>query len=144
MLKMQIIGHLGKDAEINMHGSNSVINFSVAHTEKYKNAEGVQMNKTVWVSCAWWTDRTNVAQYLKKGTQIWAEGQPEVKMWRDNGSGENKAGLNLRIFSVQLLGGKKEEGHGGPQNAPQQSNSNGGFQPYGGTTDLSGDDDLPF
>ncbi len=147
MIKMQIIGHLGKDAEINIHGTNSVINFSVAHTEKYKDSSGTIINKTTWISCAWWTEKTNIAQYLKKGTQIYAEGQPEVKMWRDNQSGENKCGLNLREFSVQILGGKKEENSQNSNSQPQSQN-NEGFQPFKPETvnsDISEPiDDLPF
>ena len=109
MLKVQIIGHLGKDAEVNVHGSDSVINFSVAHTDKYKDGNGTMVNKTTWVSCSWWVERTTIAQYLKTGTQVYVEGIPEAKMWRGK-DGDNKCGLNCRVYSVQLLGSKQSEG----------------------------------
>ena len=109
MLKVQIIGHLGKDAEVNVHGSDSVINFSVAHTDKYKDGNGTMVNKTTWVSCSWWVERTTIAQYLKTGTQVYVEGVPEAKMWRGK-DGDNKCGLNCRVYSVQLLGSKQSEG----------------------------------
>lgn len=143
---MQAIGHLGRDAEVNIHGTNSVINFSIAHTEKYKDKNGTAMSKTIWISCAWWTDKTNIAQYLKKGTQVYVEGQPGVRMWRDNNSGENKCDMTCRVFSVQLLGAKKEEGQGGNQPAQQtQGNAtpNTGYQPVQ-TNSEEGYDDLPF
>ena len=55
MLKLQLIGNLGQDAVVNNVGGKNVINFSVAHTEKYKNSEGTEVSKTTWVSCAYWS-----------------------------------------------------------------------------------------
>ena len=68
MIKLQVIGNLGKDAITNSVNGKSVINFNVAHTEKYRDASGQQKDRTIWVECAYWTDRTAVAPYLKKGT----------------------------------------------------------------------------
>ena len=118
MIKLQVIGHLGKDSTVNTVNGKSVINFSVAHSEKYKDAQGNQVEKTIWVECAYWTDRTAVAPYLKKGTQVYAEGQPEVRTWESNG--KNGASLTMRVSSVQLLG-TKEGGDGQSSYQPQQS-----------------------
>ena len=76
MIKLQAIGHLGKDCVVNTVNGKSVINFTVAHSEKFKDASGVQKDRTIWVDCAYWTDRTAVAPYLKKGTQVYVEGNP--------------------------------------------------------------------
>jgi single-strand DNA-binding protein len=105
MIKLQVIGNLGKDCITNTVNGKSVINFSVAHTEKFKDAQGNQKDKTIWVDCAYWTDRTAVAPYLKKGTQVYAEGSPEVKTYPKN-DGTTGVSLSLRVSSVQLLGGK--------------------------------------
>jgi single-strand DNA-binding protein len=144
MIKAQVIGHLGRDAEMNVHGGKSVINFSVAHTEKYKGQNGTTINKTIWVKCAWWTDKTTIAQYLKKGTQVYAEGTPGVNTWLDNNSGENKSELTLRVHSVQLLGSKQNENTGSRDSSPTPSaGSNSGYIPV--DSDISQpDDDLPF
>ncbi len=42
MIKLLVIGNLGKDAVLNNVNGKNVINFTVAHTEKYKDAQGVQ------------------------------------------------------------------------------------------------------
>ncbi len=112
MIKLQVIGHLGKDCVTNVVNGKSVINFSVAHTEKYKDSQGNQKDKTIWVECAYWTDRTAVAPYLRKGTQVYVDGSPEVKTYAKN-DGTNGASLNLRVLSVQLLGAKSEGSSGG-------------------------------
>lgn len=104
MIKTQVIGHLGKDAQVNNVNGNTVINFSVAHTEKYNNAAGTKVEKTTWVDCSYWTDKTAVAPYLKKGTLVYVEGTPDTRAYLNQ---ENKAGssLTLRVASIQLLGG---------------------------------------
>src|SRR6202789_118037 len=105
MIKLQVIGNLGKDCVTNTVNGKSVINFNVAHTEKFKDAQGNQKDKTIWVECAYWTDRTGIAPYLKKGTQVYAEGTPEVRTYPKN-DGTTGVSLTLRVFSVQLLGSK--------------------------------------
>ena len=103
---MQVIGHLGQDATVNNVNGKSVINFSVAHSEKYKNKDGLEVNKSIWVSAAYWTDRTAIAPYLKKGTQVYLEGVPEAKTYT-NKNNETLPQLNLRVVSLTLLSSNK-------------------------------------
>jgi single-strand DNA-binding protein len=106
MIKLQVIGHLGQDATVNTVNGKTVINFSVAHSEKYKNKDGVEVNKSTWVSAAYWTDRINVAMYLKKGTQVYVEGLPEAKTYTSK-TNEMLPQLNLRVISLSLLSSAK-------------------------------------
>ena len=78
MIKLQIIGNLGKDCIVKEVNGKNVINFSVAHTERYRDAQGNQKDRTTWVECAYWTDRTAIAPYLTKGQMVYAEGSPEA------------------------------------------------------------------
>jgi single-strand DNA-binding protein len=106
MIKLQVIGHLGQDATVNTVNGKTVINFSVAHSEKYKNKDGVEVNKSIWVSAAYWTDRINVSMYLKKGTQVYVEGVPEAKTYT-NKNNETLPQLNVRVISLSLLSSSK-------------------------------------
>lgn len=109
MIKLQVIGNLGKDCVTNTVNGKNVINFNVAHTEKYRDAQGNQKDKTIWVDCAYWTDRTAIAPYLRKGTQVYVEGTPEVRTYPKN-DGTTGASLTLRVGNVQLLGSRTEGG----------------------------------
>lgn len=142
MLKMQVIGNLGKDCLVNNVSGKSVINFTVAHTEKYKDSQGNLQERTTWVECAWWTDRTTVAQYLTKGKQVYVEGNPEVRSFTRN-DGTHGASLSLRVRELQLLGNRNEGASNAPSgNAFQQAPST---PPSSSTTITEGDaDDLPF
>lgn len=134
MIKMQVIGRLGKDCTVNTVNGKNVINFSVAHSEKFKDNQGNLVDKTIWVDCAYWTDRTAVATYLTKGKEVYAEGQPEVRTYQKN-DGTQGFSLTLRVREVQLLGGKDSGGsapaysgnnsyQGNTNNAAVSSNSN--------------------
>ena len=123
MIKMQVIGNLGKDCVVNTVNGKNVINFTVAHTEKFRDSQGNQQEKTTWVDCAYWTDRTALAQYLTKGKQVYAEGQPEARSFQRN-DGTPGASLSLRVRDVQLLGGRGEQtGNGGGYSSAGSSSS---------------------
>jgi len=143
---MQIIGNLGKDCVVNTVNGKTVINFTLAHTEKYKDSQGNLQEKTTWVDCAYWTDRTTISQYLTKGKQIFAEGQPEARSFQRN-DGTPGSSLSLRVREVQLLGGRSEgNGNGGSSTSTGYSNgstasSNNSSSPNEITEPV---DDLPF
>jgi single-strand DNA-binding protein len=120
MIKCTMIGHIGKDATVNNVNGKTVINFSVAHTEKWNDAQGQQQSKVIWADCSQWTDKTAVASYLLKGTQVFVEGIPEVRTYQ-TADGKSGASLSLKVLSIQLLGSPQQQ----QAPAPQQ----GGYQP---------------
>ena len=144
MIKMQVIGRLGKDCVVNTVNGKNVINFTVAHSEKFKDSQGNQQEKTIWVDCAYWTDRTAVAPYLQKGTQVYVEGQPEAKSFQRN-DGTPGSSLSLRVREVQLLG-SKSDGSGSatyqPNAAAAASSTNSNISSPSDITEPV--DDLPF
>ncbi len=138
MIKLQIVGNLGKDCIVKEVNGKNVINFSVAHTEKFKDAQGNPKERTTWVECAYWTDRTAIAPYLKKGQMVYAEGSPEADgyMNKDN---QAAATLRMRVQNIQLLG-SKNDGQLTPQPAMAGSVSVSSFSKQ----ESEPADDLPF
>jgi single-strand DNA-binding protein len=154
MLKTIVFGNVGNDAEIRATQTGmSVISFSVAHSEKWKDAQGQVQERTTWVRCSLWRkpDACGVAQYIKKGTKVLVEGQPSASAWLGN-DGTAQAALELRVTNLELGGGTAGGGNAGqsshqPYQAapaasprPQQTYQ----QTYASTTPLTDDDDLPF
>src|SRR6478735_4033059 len=119
MIKLTLIGNLGKDCVVNNVNGKNVINFNVAHTEKFKDSSGMQKEKTIWVECAYWSDRTGIAPYLKKGTNVYLEGSPDVRTYTTN-EGKQGASLRLTVQYVQLLGGRNNEGGNGQNDSHPQ------------------------
>lgn len=81
MNRIEIIGFLGQDAEVKETSNNQVINFSVAVDDSYKNKAGEKVEKTVWFECARWGNNTQMAQYLKKGQQVFITGKPNNRAY---------------------------------------------------------------
>ena len=143
MIKLQIVGNLGADCIQKEVNGKNVINFNVAHTEKYKDAQGNLKERTTWVNCAYWTDRTAVAQYLKKGKQVYVEGSPEAEAYT-NKDNQPAATLRLRVRDLQLLGGNTDSSQGS-SNSNYQSSSSSSNNTAGVTAEMEEPaDDLPF
>ena len=149
MIKLQIIGNLGADCIQKEVSGKTVINFNVAHSEKFKDAQGNPKERTTWVNCAYWTDKTAVAQYLTKGKTVYAEGTPEVESYT-NREGQPAVTLRMRVQTVQLLGGNTETNGNTNNNYNQGNVSNAGSAPAPAVRTISQsssvpvEDDLPF
>lgn len=100
MINLSVIGHLTKDAEARNAGGKNVINFTVATSVGYADKK-----TTIYVDCAQWTEKTGVLPYLKKGTQVYVEGEPSLRSWESNG--KSGTSLQLRVGQLELLGGGK-------------------------------------
>lgn len=114
MLKLTAIGNLGRDAEVKDVAGKKVIEFSIAHSERYTDRSGQQQERTTWVRCSYWRDgdRVGVAEYLKKGKQVYVEGIPQVSSYTTK-EGQPGASLDLRVTSLELIGGRSEGGASG-------------------------------
>jgi single-strand DNA-binding protein len=143
MIKLQVIGNLGKDCIVNTVNGKNVINFTVAHTEKYRDSQGNNQERTTWVDCAYWTDRTGISPYLTKGKQVFVEGTPEVRTFTRN-DGTAGASLSLRVRDVQLLGGRGDSGIPSSSMSGTESYSSSKTSIPSATDINEPVDDLPF
>jgi len=144
MIKLQIVGNLGADCIQKEVNGKTVINFNVAHTEKFKDAQGNLKERTTWVNCAYWTDRTAVAQYLKKGKQVYVEGSPEAEAYT-NKENQPAATLRMRVRELQLLGGNIDGSQGNSNTSSSSSSSSYSNTNTRVTADVEeAADDLPF
>jgi single-strand DNA-binding protein len=123
MIKLQIIGNLGKDCIVKEVNGKNVINFSVAHSEKFRDAQGTEKERTTWVECAYWIEKTNVAQYLTKGRTVYAEGYPQADAYA-NKDGQPAATLRMRVINIQLLSSNTGGGEGVSTQQQQYPSSN--------------------
>lgn len=143
MQRTEVIGHIGRDAEVKDFGTNQVINFTVAVSEKINNEE-----KTTWFDVQKWGNSTTIAQYLKKGTKVFVSGKPANRAYLNNQSGEAMVVNGINAFQIELLGSAQQNTQ---QAAPQ---SNGAPQNYGppagnqsppqSNSPADEHDDLPF
>ena len=145
MLQVEIIGNIGNDAQVKDFNGKKYIAFNVAHSEKFKNQQGVETERTTWVSVLK-PGESAVAQYLKKGTPVFVRGDLSVKAYKDN-AGNWQVGVNCLAREVQLLpGGKRDQNAGTQQEAPAEpaTNTNVSSAPAASETEEGNAGNLPF
>lgn len=120
MIKLEIIGNLGADAQLQMYNGNKFVSFRIANTDAWTDkATGEIKKSTQWISCTLNGDGGNLLPYLKKGTKIFVRGNAQIVVYSSPKTHQMEAGVNLFVREIELCGGSKEEAH--PQQpAPQQ------------------------
>ena len=92
--KVLLIGRLGADPEIKqMVNGKSVARLSLATSQSWKDKNtGERKEKTEWHRVVVFNEGlvNVVKQYLKKGAQIYVEGQLTTRKWKDESSGQDK------------------------------------------------------
>lgn len=142
MLQVEIIGNIGNDAQVKDFNGKKYIAFNVAHSEKFKNQQGVETERTTWVSVLK-PGESAVAQYLKKGTPVFVRGDLSVKAYKDN-AGNWQVGVNCLAREVQLFPGGKRDQNAGTQQEAAAEPTNATSAPAASETGEGNADDLPF
>ena len=112
MSKIQLIGHLGRDAELKQVGDYTVLKWSMAVTHKVKGEK-----VTTWYSCDLFGKRAeSLAPYLTKGTAIFVDGTLRPRAYTGK-QDELRTSLDVRVNDVQVLGGgdRQESAKAAPQ-----------------------------
>ena len=141
--KVLLIGRLGADPEIKqMVNGKSVARLSLATSQSWKDKNtGEKKEKTEWHRVVVFNEGlvNVVQQYLKKGAQVYIEGQLTTRKWKDEQSGQDKYSTEIVIqgynSSLTMLGGG-----GGASNLTSSNNN----QEVSQITDSNLDDDIPF
>ncbi|NIQ97257.1 MAG: single-stranded DNA-binding protein, partial [Desulfuromonadales bacterium] len=74
--KVILVGNLGKDPELRYTPSGTAVaTFPLATSERFKNREGQQQEKTEWHNIVMWRGLAEISgKYLHKGKQVYIEG----------------------------------------------------------------------
>ena len=143
--KVLLIGRLGADPEIKqMVNGKSVARLSLATSQSWKDKNtGEKKEKTEWHRIVVFNEGlvNVVQQYLKKGAQVYVEGQLSTRKWKDEQSGQDKYSTEILIqgynSSLTMLGGVNQNSTTSQVN---KNNNDEGSQIE--QSDL--DDDIPF
>jgi len=141
--KVLLIGRLGADPEIKqMVNGKSVARLSIATSQSWKDKNtGEKKEKTEWHRIVVFNEGlvNVVQQYLKKGAQVYIEGQLSTRKWKDEQTGQDKYSTEILIqgynSSLTMLGGAN-------QNSTQSQESKDINNNTSSQNDL--DDDIPF
>tara|TARA_B100000965_G_scaffold121240_1_gene100196 strand:+ start:492 stop:929 length:438 start_codon:yes stop_codon:yes gene_type:complete len=112
--KVFLIGRLGSDPEIKqMVNGKNVARLSLATSDSWKDKNtGERKEKTEWHRIVIFNEGlvNVVQQYLKKGAQIYIEGQLSTRKWKDEQSGQDKYSTEIILqgynSTLKMLGAK--------------------------------------
>ena len=143
--KVLLIGRLGNDPEVKqMQNGKSVARLSVATSENWKDKNsGEKKEKTEWHRVVIFNEGlvNVVQQYLKKGAQVYIEGQLSTNKYTDN-NGQEK--YSTQIVSQGYNSTLKMLG-GGNQGSSMSDQSSSSSLPSDEPIPSSGlDDEVPF
>ena len=146
--KVLLIGRLGADPEIKqMVNGKSLATLSLATSQSWKDkATGEKKEKTEWHRVVVFNEGlvNVVQQYLKKGAQVYVEGQITTRKWKDEQSGQDKYSTEIVIqgynSSLTMLGGGGSGG--GIQNDNTKNPANNLEDAPQVSSDM--DDEIPF
>ena len=146
--KVLLIGRLGADPEIKqMVNGKSVARLSLATSQSWKDKNtGEKKEKTEWHRIVVFNEGlvNVVQQYLKKGAQIYVEGQLSTRKWKDEKSGQDRYSTEVVLqgynSSLTMLGGKTNSNNS--NEISQEKSSLPNDQVSQDNSDL--DDEIPF
>jgi single-strand DNA-binding protein len=112
--KVLLIGRLGADPEIKqMVNGKNVARLSIATSQSWKDkSSGERKEKTEWHRVVIFNEGlvSVVQQYLKKGANVYVEGQLTTRKWKDESSGQDKYSTEIVLqgynSSLTMLDGK--------------------------------------
>ena len=146
--KVPLIGRLGADPEIKqMVNGKNVARLSVATSQSWKDkSSGERKEKTEWHRIVIFNEGlvNVVQQYLKKGANVYIEGQLTTRKWKDESSGQDKYSTEIVLqgfnSSLTMLDGKSKSENSNL--VTENKNSLPNDNPSQSNTDL--DDEIPF
>ena len=127
MKVITIIGRLTKDCEVRQNDRGEFATFSVAVDDGYGKDKG-----TIYFGVNFW--RTQLAQYLTKGTQVGVTGEFKTREY------EGKTYMSINASEVKLLGGASKDK---PDYQPQTNNFAEG-EKINNEPSLELNDEIPF
>jgi single-strand DNA-binding protein len=113
-------GRLGKDPELKQAGQSDVLEFSVGN-----NVGWGERRITNWFKCSLWGKQAvSMQPHLEKGKEIFISGELTAREYTTR-DGEKKTSLDVKVSSIDFVGGGKKSDGGEykkdcPQSKPQQ------------------------
>ena len=115
--KVLLIGRLGADPEVKqMANGKSVARFSLATSNTWKDKNtGERKEKTEWHRVVIFNEGlvNVVQQYVKKGAQVYIEGQLITRKWTDEKSGQDRYSTEIILqgynSTFTILSGKNNQ-----------------------------------
>lgn len=120
--KVILIGSVGQDPETKyMPSGGAVTNITVATSESWKDKQtGQQQERTEWHRVVFFNRLAEiVAEYIKKGSKVYVEGQLRTRNWEQDGV--KRYTTEIVASEMQMLDSKQSSSSPAHNNGSSQS-----------------------
>lgn len=108
MIKIEMIGNLGADAELKQNDRGNYVTFSLYHTERWLDrTTGEVVSQTTRASVSYNGDLGELMNYMKTGFRVFVRGDVQLRTYLGNDHAYH-AGLNIRAREIEPIFEKKE------------------------------------
>lgn len=151
--KVILLGNVGKDPETRSTGGGTLVaNFTLATSDRQKDAQGNWQERTEWHNLVAFTRLAEIVRdYVKKGSKLYVEGKIQTRSWDDKETGAKRYRTEIIVNDLSLLSGREDGSSSGYTRAASSSSSTASFdqRPPAGQDDVAqqaeiSDDDIPF
>lgn len=108
MLKSELIGNLGADAEIKSGEGYSFVSMRIANTEKWKAEDGTEHTDTQWIDVVYSKTDSGLLPFLKSGVKVFVRGFVRLRVYSSQKDRKMKAGLTINATEIELCGGSSD------------------------------------
>lgn len=109
MMKIEVIGNLGADAEVRDSQGQKFVTFRVASTVSYRRENGQKTERTDWIDCTISNAEHPVVPFLKEGQKVFVRGNLSLRVYSSPKDRCMKAGAQCSVSEVELVSSKPSE-----------------------------------
>ena len=108
--KVILLGNVGKDPEIrSTPGGTKVASFSIATSERQKDASGNWVDRTEWHNLVAFSKLADIVEsYVKKGSKLYIEGRLNTRNWEDKDTKKKVYRTEIIVNDLSLLSGRED------------------------------------
>lgn len=131
-----LLGRLTHDPEIKDANGIQIASFSLATSKEWKDESGEKKQKAEFHSCVAFRKTAElVGKFLKKGRQVFIEGELQTRSWDDKDSGKKRYKTEIVAQNIQFIGEQK---------AQQTETTDAGFGTSDAMPAIDTNEQIPF
>ena len=102
--KVILLGRAGKDPSVHILRMGTIVNLSLATSERYKDNHGEWQERTEWHNLVGYQRTGEILRdYVRKGSLLYIEGALRTRSWDDRETGQRRYRTEIVVTEISLL-----------------------------------------
>ena len=102
--KVILLGRAGKDPSVHILRTGTIVNLSLATSERYKDNHGEWQDRTEWHNLVGYQRIGEILRdYVRKGSLLYIEGTLRTRSWDDRETGQRRYRTEIVVTEISLL-----------------------------------------